>query len=359
MTFTTRPELMGTFGMVSTTHWLASQAGMKMLEAGGTAADAAVAAGFVLNVVEPHLNGPLGEVPALFLPAGADTPLVLCGQGTAPAGATLAHYRDEGLDTIPGSGLLAAVNPGAFDAWMLMLRDHGRLSAGRGAGTGHPLRRIRAPDACPRGPPSRPAGCVPKGMADLSAGLAAGGSRARGRRAFPKPRLRRDVATPCEEGEAAGPNREAQIEAARRAHARVSWPRPSTATCARPACSTPPASGAKACSPVRTWPSGRRRGKRRLPSITPAGPSGNAGHGHKARCFCRSFRCWQTTIWATMDPSGAEFVHLVAEALKRAFADRECYYGDPALHPTFPSIRSCRQTTTPPTAPISARPAMT
>jgi gamma-glutamyltranspeptidase/glutathione hydrolase len=96
MTFTTRPELMGTFGMVSTTHWLASQAGMKMLEAGGTAADAAVAAGFVLNVVEPHLNGPLGEVPALVLPAGADTPLVLCGQGVAPAGATVAHYRNEG-----------------------------------------------------------------------------------------------------------------------------------------------------------------------------------------------------------------------------------------------------------------------
>jgi hypothetical protein len=86
MTFTTRPELLGTFGMVSTTHWLASQAGMKMLEAGGTAADAAVAAGFVLNVVEPHLNGPLGRGSRPLLPAGADTPLVLCGQGTARRG---------------------------------------------------------------------------------------------------------------------------------------------------------------------------------------------------------------------------------------------------------------------------------
>ena len=54
----TRPTLSGTVGMVSSTHWLASQAGMRMLEVGGNAADAAVAAGLVLQVVEPHLNGP-------------------------------------------------------------------------------------------------------------------------------------------------------------------------------------------------------------------------------------------------------------------------------------------------------------
>ena len=127
MTFTTRPEISGTFGMVTSTHWLATAAGMKMLEAGGSAADAAVATGFVLNVVEPHLNGPLGDMPLLFRAAGAEEPVVICGQGTAPAGATIDHYRAEGLTRIPGSGLLATVVPGAFDAWMLLLRDHGRL----------------------------------------------------------------------------------------------------------------------------------------------------------------------------------------------------------------------------------------
>ena len=64
MTFTTRPELQGTLGMVTSTHWLASAVGMKLLEAGGNAFDAAVATGFVLNVVEPQLNGPLGDMPA-------------------------------------------------------------------------------------------------------------------------------------------------------------------------------------------------------------------------------------------------------------------------------------------------------
>ncbi|MCA8956516.1 MAG: gamma-glutamyltransferase [Planctomycetes bacterium] len=130
MSFTTRPELAGTFGMVTSTHWLATAAGMKMLEAGGSAADAAVATGFVLNVVEPHLNGPLGDMPLLYRAAGAEEPVVICGQGSAPAGATIAHYRAEGLTRIPGSGLLATVVPGAFDAWMLLLRDHGRLPLG-------------------------------------------------------------------------------------------------------------------------------------------------------------------------------------------------------------------------------------
>ncbi|MFJ9584240.1 gamma-glutamyltransferase family protein [Streptomyces acidicola] len=122
--FTTRPTLSGTFGMVSSTHWLASQSAMAVLEDGGNAYDAAVAAGFVLHVVEPHLNGPAGEVPIILAPAGGEA-RVLCGQGVAPTGATIEHYRGLGLDLVPGTGPLAAAVPGAFDAWMLLLRDHG------------------------------------------------------------------------------------------------------------------------------------------------------------------------------------------------------------------------------------------
>ncbi|MZF84534.1 gamma-glutamyltransferase [Streptomyces sp. SID5643] len=125
--FTTRPTLQGTFGMVSSTHWLASQSAMAVLENGGNAYDAAVAGAFVLHVVEPHLNGPAGEVPILLAPAGGEV-RVLCGQGVAPAGATVAHYRGLGLDLVPGTGPLAAAVPGAFDAWMLLLRDHGTLA---------------------------------------------------------------------------------------------------------------------------------------------------------------------------------------------------------------------------------------
>ena len=91
--FTTRPELRGTFGMVASTHWLASAAGMSMLERGGNAFDAAVAAGFVLQVVEPHLNGPGGEVPILLYSAERDEVLVVDGQGTAPAAATIERFQ--------------------------------------------------------------------------------------------------------------------------------------------------------------------------------------------------------------------------------------------------------------------------
>jgi gamma-glutamyltranspeptidase/glutathione hydrolase len=125
MSFTTRPELRGTFGMVASTHWLASSAGMGVLERGGNAFDAAVAAGFVLQVVEPHLNGPGGDVPAIVYSKASDELRVMCGQGPAPAAATIDAYTSRGLDLVPGVGPLAAVVPGAFDAWALMLRDFG------------------------------------------------------------------------------------------------------------------------------------------------------------------------------------------------------------------------------------------
>jgi gamma-glutamyltranspeptidase/glutathione hydrolase len=125
--FTTRPELRGTFGMVASTHWLASAAGMAVLEQGGNAFDAAVAAGFTLQVVEPHLNGPGGDLPALLWPSGGE-PVVLCAQGPAPRRATIERYRDTlGLELVPGTGPLAAVVPGAFGGWIAMLRDHGTL----------------------------------------------------------------------------------------------------------------------------------------------------------------------------------------------------------------------------------------
>src|SRR3954466_7287133 len=132
MTFTTRPELSGTFGMVASTHWLASAAGMATLEGGGNAFDAAVAAGLPLRGVQPRVNGSGEGVPVLFARSpraatGAGIPVVLSGQGVAPAGATIEAYSQLGLDLVPGTGLLAATVPGALGAWLTLLRDHGTL----------------------------------------------------------------------------------------------------------------------------------------------------------------------------------------------------------------------------------------
>jgi gamma-glutamyltranspeptidase/glutathione hydrolase len=123
--FTTRPLLRGTFGMSASTHWLATAAAQSVLERGGNAFDAVVAGGFVLHVVEPHLNGPGGDLVGIFHAADGTAPVVMMGQGPAPAGMTIAHMRAQGLDLVPGAGGLAAAVPGAVDAWLLLLRDHG------------------------------------------------------------------------------------------------------------------------------------------------------------------------------------------------------------------------------------------
>ena len=124
--FTTRPTLQGTFGMTASTHWLATASAQAVLERGGNAFDAAVAGAFVLHVVEPHLNGPGGDMTGVFATAEEPgRPVVLMGQGPAPAAATREHYLAEGLELVPGAGALAAAVPAAVDAWLILLRDHG------------------------------------------------------------------------------------------------------------------------------------------------------------------------------------------------------------------------------------------
>ncbi|MER7604800.1 gamma-glutamyltransferase [Nocardioides sp. NPDC127503] len=131
--------------MVGSTHWLASGTAQAVLERGGNAFDAVVAGGFVLHVVEPHLNGPGGDLVGIFAPAGGE-PTVLMGQGPAPAAASVEHMRAEGLELVPGSGALAAAVPGAVEAWLMLLRDHGTWELGEVlayaidyARNGHPI----------------------------------------------------------------------------------------------------------------------------------------------------------------------------------------------------------------------------
>ncbi len=125
--FTTRPEIEGTFGVVTSTHWIATGVGMGILERGGNAFDAGVATAFTLQVVEPHLNGPGGDVPVILYDTKRRKPEIVCGQGPAPAAATIQAFKSLGLDMVPGTGLLAACVPGMFDAWMLILRDYGTM----------------------------------------------------------------------------------------------------------------------------------------------------------------------------------------------------------------------------------------
>ncbi len=128
MTDRPRPILHGYGGAIAAGHHLATQAGASVLAAGGNAADAACATGFALQVLEPHMNGPAGEVPILVYRARDDRTFAISGQGTAPAAATCERFASLGIDRIPGDGLLAATVPAALDAWCLLLAEFGTMT---------------------------------------------------------------------------------------------------------------------------------------------------------------------------------------------------------------------------------------
>lgn len=328
--FTTRPELLGTFGMVASTHWLASAAGMRLLEMGGNAFDAAVAAGFVLQVVEPHSNGPGGEVPIILYHADRHEVVVVNGQGPAPAAASIERITDLGLDRIPGNGLLPACVPGAFDAWMLLLAEFGTKT----------VREVLAPAIwnAEHGYPVLPqlseviTGAAPLFRSEWPS--SASNWLHRGEAPAPRARWRApDLAATYQrivvEAEAAGSSRERQIQAARTA-----W-----------------AQGFVAQAITRF--------------IDTAEVVDSSGQGHRGlltgddlatyrartepptRIDYHGFTVCKTDAWGQgpvllqqlallsgfdlsgMGPESAAFVHTVVECAKLAFADREAWYGDP------------------------------
>jgi gamma-glutamyltranspeptidase/glutathione hydrolase len=327
---TTRPELRGTYGMVASTHWLASSTGMAVLERGGNAFDAAVAAGFVLQVVEPHLNGPGGEVPVLLYSADRGEVQVLNGQGPSPEAANADHFADLGLELVPGTGFLAACVPGAFDAWMRMLEEHGTMRVGEVlayaigyAGGGYPV--------------------VPRMNATITEVeqlfrdewqesariyLSESGAPATGTR-FRNPDLARTYQRIVDEAEAATGDRDGQIRAARDA-----WYRGFVAETID--------------EYVRSTPVMDTSGRRHTGLLTGSDMARyQAVFESPASLDYHDYTVFKTGPWGqgpvflqqlsllsgfdleSMGHNSPDFVHTVVECAKLAFADREAWYGDP------------------------------
>jgi gamma-glutamyltranspeptidase/glutathione hydrolase len=345
--------------MVASTHWLATAAGMAELEQGGNAFDAAVAAAFTLHVVEPHLNGPGGDLPILFARPGDPAPTVLCGQGPAPAGATIAHYRGLGFDLVPGAGPLAAAVPGSVEAWLTLLRDHGtrRLAdvlayAISYAERGHPLlpgtvatigrvQQLFAEDWTTSAELYLPGGSVP-----------AAGSIHRNPALANTYRRLADAAS-------REVSREAGIDAARRA-----WRQGFVAE----------AIDAFARLPF------RHPGDERHPGVITGDDMAafTATYEQPAAHPFRDVVVYKTGPWgqgpvllqqlalldsfddAAIDLSTVDGVHTVVEAAKLAFADREAWYGDAAPVPLdallSPSYTASRLGLLGPTASHDLRP---
>jgi gamma-glutamyltranspeptidase/glutathione hydrolase len=328
-TFTTRPQLAGTFGMVASTHWLASAAGMAVLEQGGNAFDAAVAAGLVLQVVEPHMCGPAGEVPVIGFDARDGTAFVLNGQGPAPRAATIEAFGELGLDLVPGNGLLAACVPAAFGTWMLLLASRGSL----------PLRAVMryaigyARDGYPVVPGissaiESVAGVFTEHWPSSAEVYLAGGVPAPGSR-FANPVLAGTYQRILDEAEAAGTGREAQIEAARRAFYEGFVAEAIGGYLARAEVMDGTGerhAGLLTAADLAAW-----RPSSEAPVTVPyAGltvcKTGPWGQGP---VFLQQLRLLAGLGLGDMAPGGVDHIHTVVECAKLAFADREAWYGDP------------------------------
>jgi gamma-glutamyltranspeptidase/glutathione hydrolase len=326
--FTTRPEIAGTFGVVASTHWLASGTGMAVLERGGNAFDAAVATAFVLQVAEPHLNGPGGDAPIILHDAKTGRQRVICGQGPSPQAATIAAFEELGLDLIPGTGLLPAVVPGAFDAWCLLLRDWGTwefpdvlsFALGYARNGIHLVPRISATIESVR--PLFETEWTSSAAVYLPRGTVPGP-----RALFARPALADTWERLCRE--ATGRTREARIDAARRA-----WYQGFVAD---------QVDRFFRGTEVLDVTGIRHRGLLTAQdfarwSATVEDPVTYDYHGHTVlKCgpwsqgpvFLQQLALLKGFDIAAMEPLGADFIHTVVEAAKLAYADREAYYGDP------------------------------
>ncbi|MCP2163459.1 gamma-glutamyltranspeptidase / glutathione hydrolase [Goodfellowiella coeruleoviolacea] len=309
--------------MVSSTHWLASSTAMAVLEDGGNAYDAAVAAGFVLHVAEPHLNGPAGEVPIIIAPRGG-RPQVLSGQGPAPAGATIEHYTGLGLDLVPGTGPLASAVPSAFDTWMLLLRDHGtkrladvlKYAIGYAENGAPAVERIGATVETVREL------FETEWTSSAEIYLRDGKAPAPGA-LLRNPALAATWRRVIAEAEAAGADREAQIEAARRV-----WREGFIAEALVAAAATPTMDSS---------------GERHTGTLTGDDLAAfQAGYEEPASYTWNGWTVCKAGLWSqgptflqqlallpdSLDYGTPEYVHTLIEGTKLAMADREAWYGD-------------------------------
>jgi len=328
--FTTRPEIEGTFGVVASTHWIATAVGMATLEKGGNAFDAAVATAFTLQVVEPHLNGPGGDVPILVYDVKRGKPEVICGQGPAPAAATIAHYRGLGLDIVPGTGLLAACVPGMFDSWMLLLRDYGTMKLADVltpaifyAREGQPLvERASATIATVEDLfrdhwPTSAAVYLPGGNAPKPGVL------------FANQTLADTYTRVLREAESVGGDRVAQIESARK-----TWSQGFIAEAIDKFCRTQEVmdvSGERHRGVLTGADMARWQAHVEAPLTYDYGRYTvyKAGVWSQGPVLLQQLALLKGYHFDALDPTGPDFIHLQVEAAKLAFADREKFYGDP------------------------------
>ena len=327
--FTTRPEIAGTFGVVASTHWIASQVGMAVLERGGNAFDAAAATAFTLQVAEPHLNGPGGDAPIILHSARTQTQQVICGQGVAPQAATLAKFRELDIDLIPGDRRAARGGARRVRRLVPAAARLGHLGTRRRARLRDRLREERHPRrAAHRRDDREHARAVRDRVEDRPPRCSCPAARGPHRNRC-SPARRSPKPTNASAARRSATSREARIDAARGA-----WYRGFVAEAVDKFFRSTDVldvtgrrhRGLLAAEDFARW------------SATVEDPVAYDYHGHTVlKCgpwsqgpvFLQQLALLRGFDIGAMDPFGNDFVHTVVECAKLAYADREAYYGDP------------------------------
>ena len=296
---TRNAQVMAKRGMVASAHALASQAGLEMLKAGGNAVDAAVAAAFAIGVVEPNASGIGGEGMMVIYLAATGRAVAIDYRSAAPAAADFP-------DGIPETGHAAVAVPGTVAGLTLALQKYGTM----------PLSRVLAPAIR----------LAEQGFVDQPN---AGGRHPRQLRRHQEERAARPPALPRRPAARGGRHAE-EPRPRRRAFGRLPPAARTSSTRARSPRPSPP-----------RWP--RRAAASRRPTSRPTGPSSasRCAAATAGTTSCRRRRRSAAIalieilqILGTFDlskeaPLSPRYVHLVAEAMKRGFADYAAAVGDP------------------------------
>jgi gamma-glutamyltranspeptidase / glutathione hydrolase len=314
-----RPTIMGTNGMVASGHYLATVAGERVLARGGNAVDAGVAAGLCLCVLHADMVNLAGVAPIIVYLAAEDRVLTISGLGRWPRAASVEYFTRHCGGKIP-LGVLRCITPGSPDAWITALREYGSMSLGevmedaiRLAAEGFPMHPFMAANV-------RDAAAQVERWPSSAAVLLPGGRAPEAGQIFVQRDLARTMTRLVDaESGAAQRGRRAGLQAARDRFYREDIAREIAAFYAAEGglLTYGDLAGFRAQieEPVRV--------RFREYEIYTCGP------WCQGPVLAQVLALLEDRDLATLGHNSPAYVHLVTEALKLVFADRERYYGDP------------------------------
>ena len=333
-TFTTRPVIMGTRGVVTAGHYLVASAGLRMLMNGGNAIDAAAAMGICETLLEPQSCGIGGEVPTLVYSAREGKTYAISGMGWSPKAFTLDWCRENGIDLIPGDGYLPATVPAPVDTWATAVAQFRHHELLRDSPANHRVRGARLPCLCVDEQPHRPErGQVQRPLSRQQGEIYLDNGKARNVGEIQRnPDFGAMLRIMCRaEDEAKGRGRVAGIEAARDAFYKGEIAEKIVRFMED--------------NPVEDASGEEHRGLLSYEDMAewhadveePLSLEYNGLDVHKCSSWTQGpVFLQQLSILRELDVKGyghnsPEYLHAWVESAKMAFADREAYYGDPKM----------------------------